>query len=81
MIDKTGFLASIMEQIKADSIDAEVVLGLSNIRPFNLHPEKWFEGYLVKSTQILIECCHNMIFLGYSLAFSWFSSTYESQLF
>ena len=29
MIDKTGFLASIMEQIKADSIDAEVVLGLS----------------------------------------------------
>ena len=22
-----------------------------HIRPFNLHPEKWFDGYLVKSTR------------------------------
>ena len=27
-----------------------------NIHPFNLHPEKWFEGYPVKSTQLFIGC-------------------------
>ena len=26
------------------------------IRPFNLHPDKWFGGYPVKSTQIFIGC-------------------------
>ena len=30
--------------------NTKLTVGLS--RPFNLHPEKWFEGYPVKSTQI-----------------------------
>ena len=41
--------------------------------PFNLHPEKWFEGYPVKSTQIFIGChlrfvrvASTQIFLGCS---------------
>ena len=57
---------------------------IKSIRPFNLHPEKWFEGYPVKSTQIFIRCTliflgcrHALIFLGYSLIF--FSD--ETQLF
>ena len=42
-------------------------------RPFNLHPEKWFEGYPVKSTLIFIgctliflECRHALILQGRS---------------
>ena len=31
-------------------------------RPFNLHPEKWFELYHVKSTQIFIGC-HLIFFM------------------
>ena len=57
------------------------------IRPFNLHPEKWFEGYPVKSTQIFIGCtliflgcCHALIFLGYSLDF-FLIYKHETQLF
>ena len=32
------------------------IRGWSLSRPFNLHPEKWFEGYPVKSTQIFSGC-------------------------
>ena len=31
------------------SLSTKIVI----FRPFNLHPEKWFEGYPVKSTQII----------------------------
>ena len=34
----------------------------TNNHLFNLHPEKWFEGYPVKSTQLFIRC--HLIFLG-----------------
>ena len=47
-------------------------------RPFNLHPEKWFEGYPVKSTQIFIGC--TLIFIGYSLDF-FLIYMYETQHF
>ena len=50
----------------------------ADIPPFNLHPEKWFEGYPVKSTQIFIGC--TLIFLGYSLDF-FLIYKYETQLF
>ena len=40
-------------------------------RPFNLHPEKWFEGYPVKSTQIFSGCSPDF-FLFYK---------YDTQLF
>ena len=48
-----------------------------NKHSFNMHPEKWFEGHPVKSTQIFIGCTlnfvglrhHILIFIGYSLDF------------
>ena len=64
-----------------DSVLGTFLLHISIIlfyysHPFNLHPEKWFEGYPVKYTQIFIGCtliflgCHHaLIFLGYSLDF------------
>ena len=41
-------------------------------RPFNLHPEKWFEGYPVKSTQIFIEC-HLSFYTDFFSRESWVS--------
>ena len=32
------------------------MLKIKVIRPFNLHPEKWFEGYPVKSTLQKLPC-------------------------
>ena len=68
------FLLSIFEKLWYD-------------HPFNLHPEKWFEGYPIKSTPIFIECtliflgCHHaLIFLGYSLDF-FLIYKYETQFF
>ena len=37
--------------------------------PFNLHTEKWFEGYSLNSTQIFIGC---------HLRFFWFISTFQN---
>ena len=49
---------------------------IESICSLNLHPEKGFEGYPVKSTQIFVGytliflgCHHALILLGYSLGF------------
>ena len=51
-------------------------LAIFHICPFNLHPEKWFEGYPVKSTQI----CRVPPRLDFSIDF-FLIFKYETQLF
>ena len=53
------FYFAIEEGFRKD-ISAElcnvILLLIFDSHPFNLHPEKWFKGYPVKSTQIFIGC-------------------------